>query len=1062
MSTWRKKETFKGKLKKETQKSETLVENFANIPMFDVLHNTQNEQNIIEPDMKNNVEIKQEPQYNQENPTKIGKKDTEVEETKQRETIEKPYKMAIPLNSNTNVKETIKEGFAFNFIGDDYFKNSKRNKLMKIDGVDNFIKKIMDYLLYPFENIDKILENFIYEILRIFLAFMLDKCNPRLQSSVNDEVKRSFVWMSKGARAPFTTMKEGFTVPKTNEQLSNLKTTIDNLFTIHVEQFKKDTRYNQYRKIDNVDMKDIDTSNEYNEKYLKACLGIYYLQRIQEKTPDGKTLKYGSELDKYELFDFNNTIDADLEKSEIRNAVFKIPYDDKNEWFANIYKLPKVKLIKPVNDTPDATIKRELTDCEKQQDAMKKSLQRYTKIIKEQLYMLFLIPISMYVVYNFYYLFFFKDYINSVKDENGGYTHGDLDRPFNAGGQQNFDGSGNPLPSSDCNHPIFPDWENIFHYFEKNYADILLEFIFKPVKLFYTSINAMKVLFRGKFKYPLFPTSTNMKDDLPYVFLLGTFGMVYYILFKYGSKILKLGYSLLKFDVNNVKLGKTNIKTLAFSITNLCLVFSLFRKGFGVNLQSMFNFFPNGKQKAETQSATTKTDSTNGSPPEQKSFFSNFTDKMTNLFAKNYDGLADPKKRSWLVWCLIKTTFAPVIIPDSSIISIFFKFIIMVLFWILKFVIATGMVPLSIYIFIIYFFYNMLFGVSDNADNTNDTSTKYELIDRIIYTKLYDIYDNIDPAIKIDKDEAGNPIDPVWYKFRDEKLTGFTIAKDILKLVCWIAIFFMTEIFALVIIFKGFTTFKNLPRGGRDPNELRFYNTLSTVLCIIYVVLGTLICLWCAYKMYAKAPKHMNDYRLDLFQRANDKSKFKSFEFDKNLNCRTEYDTQIKLDDPLFGYFNLQQSGCVFMNSDTLNEDYVKKYAERSSAIKRWSKKLGDFGNKMKKYLPDLNKIYSSFSSVDNTYKDLAEKPYEFKDKEKEKVEKKERTDARNNMFAKTKEGFMENTAAPFTNMSNKTTEKMNTATEALKNPKNAMQNVFKKFLGNTPTTPNALQAVAP
>ena len=1000
MSTWRKKETFqmsdssnnlvsdnpnekilKNQNQKRIKKKEPQLENFANIPMFDVL---KNEKSVVD-------------DSNKDDGVKEGTKEAGKEGTKE------AGKEGTKDDVKEGTKDDIKEGF-FNFVGDDYFRNSKRNKLFKFQGLNDFFKRLLDFLLSPLTNLDDLFERLLYELLRLLLAFTLEDCNPRLKKTPKDEITKSFVWSNRDS---FTNMKEGFALPEKPNELQSLKTTIDELYTIHASQFKSDDAYNKYQKIGNADMSDTSIYSKYNENFMKASLGAYYIKLLGEK---GTT--YGDALDKYELFAFNNLMDNELDKKAVRDAVFNMNLVLTSPWFnKEIYPLPAVVFKeKPVPAAPAVKPAPGVVDkdaCEKQKDGMQGPLKGYSKLIKEQIYMFCLIPISMYVVYNFYYLFFFKDYVGSVKTDDG-YKHGDLDIDFDPETckqevKKPNDLSGNPIePPINCTHPIFPDWENIFHYFEKNKADFFLEFIFKPVKLIYSFLNGFKVFFRGKNKLVtqfweyvgVDVPATNMKDDLPYIFLLATFAMIYLILLNYGSDILGVMFKLLKFDIDNFKMGETNLTQLALSVTSLCLILSLFKKGFGFDLQAIFKFFsiakPSGAPVGAAADAPAREPQVEASADSEEGLLQDA--KKTGI--NNYKTLSDPKKRTWLVWLFVDTTYEPLILP-GNIYSGIVKLIGMIIFWIFKFIVATMMVPVSVYIMIIYFFYNMLFGIYDNADNTNDTSTKTELIDRIIYTKLYDWYDTIDPAVKQYLDSNGSPInfDDNWYqippvldadgnpirqplnvdipidengnplddfcRIRDNKISYWNYPKVFFKFISWVIIFFMTEIFGLTIIDKGFKSIKQMP-GGNGPDEIRFYNALATALSIIYSVLGLLIILWCVYKWIMIRPKHKKYYSMDVFQSADKSqlSKFKCFAFDKTFDCMTEYDKRINIQESLFGILNFKPAYRVFTNGDELNSDYVKEYVNRAPALGRWADKIGKFGSKMKGYLPNFKKMF--------------------------------------------------------------------------------------------------------
>jgi NitT/TauT family transport system ATP-binding protein len=61
-----------------------------------------------------------------------------------------------------------------------------------------------------------------------------------------------------------------------------------------------------------------------------------------------------------------------------------------------------------------------------------------------------MIPITVLLVYNFFYLFFFKDCFSYGKDTND---------------------------CNDCYYPIFPNWENDFHNIEGHRTDYFLEVV---------------------------------------------------------------------------------------------------------------------------------------------------------------------------------------------------------------------------------------------------------------------------------------------------------------------------------------------------------------------------------------------------------------------------------------------------------------------------------------------------------------------------------------------------------------------------------------------------------
>jgi hypothetical protein len=346
----------------------------------------------------------------------------------------------------------------------------------------------------------------------------------------------------------------------------------------------------------------------------------------------------------------------------------------------------------------------ELTECEKEQEKKKKKIKRYAKTIKEELYKILLAPVTIYIAYNFYYLFFFKDCTESVKTYNE--TTGDTDYKNT---------------SDECTTPVFPDLESYFHYYEGHKLDLLFELFFKPVKFLYTLANSLKAIFRNEFSL-LSANAIVPKDEFPYIFLFACIIFFYNYLiydfskneegnYKYVLSIFnhiigldfdKLNESVTELRMDQLQVNKTEdiesilkkggIAAYVFMITILFFTETMIHHIGGVSIKSMFN---------------------------------NIATKTFSL-----DGVIDSEidyENSWLFWVTNTTN------PLVGIL----KFLYMLFYWFLKGFIVVKLIPLSITIVILYFIYNMFVGIYNNSTADVSMFDKIELINRSIYTKLY-------------------------------------------------------------------------------------------------------------------------------------------------------------------------------------------------------------------------------------------------------------------------------------------------------------------------------------
>jgi uncharacterized membrane-anchored protein len=326
-----------------------------------------------------------------------------------------------------------------------------------------------------------------------------------------------------------------------------------------------------------------------------------------------------------------------------------------------------------------------LSDCEREQLAKKNKIKSYAKIIKEELYKILLVPVSIYVAYNFYYLFFFKDCADPAKDYNK--ETGDTIYKNTC---------------ENCSTPVFPDVESYFHYYEEHNLDFFFELVFKPVKFIYTSLNTIKALFRKEFGIV---NTTIPKDEYPYIFLFACFAFFYTYFLKNYQYILTIFKHIIGLDFENmnktVSEKQGDLNSFAFGITVMFFVECVLRSFFGISLKSIFN---NIGEKI-TLTTVKKT----------------VTDTMSN------------STNSWIVWIVSSTPFVGIL-----------KLIYALLYWFAKGYVVFMLVPFAVTLIILYFIYNLFMGIYNNSSDDISISDKIELITRIIYTKLYDVKESND------------------------------------------------------------------------------------------------------------------------------------------------------------------------------------------------------------------------------------------------------------------------------------------------------------------------------
>jgi hypothetical protein len=389
----------------------------------------------------------------------------------------------------------------------------------------------------------------------------------------------------------------------------------------------------------------------------------------------------------------------------------------------------------------------QLSECERMKRSVRNEFTNYAKIIKKEIYNLIFIPVVLYIVYNMYYMFFFRDAAGRVKYENGEY----INKGFA------------------CKNPIFPDWETYFHSYDKHATDYILEYIFKPAKMIYTVLNAFKAIIRT---LPLIGIDAQI--FAPYVYLFSTILIFKHVAEKHGAKVMAFyNYFFNTWSLPDTKTWNGWKDTARIVTIMFCFLT-------GVKDIAGFNWH-----------------------------------ETLQLFAVSADsGLYDPepKQRSWLGFLQA---------PPSGMFFLFFKVIIFILYWIFKYYVAIQMIPTALFIAVIYFTHTVFLAVYNNCDSECDYSSKMELIDRIIYTRLYDV--------------------PKKLETKDWPLY-------ICKTICWILMVFMLEILIVWTMQKGLHKITGSIGGSKYAEGLKLF--LITIYSCIFCLIG----LWCFYKFKFKLP----------------------------------------------------------------------------------------------------------------------------------------------------------------------------------------------------------------
>jgi hypothetical protein len=321
-----------------------------------------------------------------------------------------------------------------------------------------------------------------------------------------------------------------------------------------------------------------------------------------------------------------------------------------------------------------------------------------------------------------------------------------------------------------CKNPIFPDWESYFHSYDKHATDYILEYVFKPAKMIYTLLNAFKAIIRT---LPFIGIDANIIP--PYIYLFITLLIFNDVAKKHGAKIMTFYNNF--FNTWSLPDTKTwnGWKDLARTVTIIFCILTGIKEIAGFNWHETLQLFAVSEDSGQYEK--------------------------------------EPKSRSWAEFLMT---------PPTSMIFVFFKAIIFILYWLFKYYVAIQMIPFALFIAVIYFTYTVFFAVYNNCDSECDYSSKMELINRIIYTRLYDVPKEFNK----------------WYDW----------GLYIIKTVCWLLMVYMLEILIVWTMGKGLNKITGSIGGSKYADGLRLF------LIIIYSFIFCLIGLWCFYKFKFKLP----------------------------------------------------------------------------------------------------------------------------------------------------------------------------------------------------------------
>jgi len=594
--------------------------------------------------------------------------------------------------------------------------------------------------------------------------------------------------------------------------------------------------------------------------------------------------------------------------------------------------------LKPSSDIQSFYLPEGMSECEHENSRMQQECEGYAKKIKGEIYRMISVPIMVYIVYNFYYMFFFKDCYDLVKktDEAGTVQY--------------------EPKAMECFTPIFPDWELMYRSFEQRQTDFFFEFVFKPVKMVYTLLNAIKAFFRKDIGGYVF------KDHVPYLFFLWTVIPIYRFMTKHANIILNTLGQLVKFKLPDVPImGKNALDGYAKGITVFFFFFSFLNKFFGISISEIMECIYNAylAKKAAQEAARLAQQAQEGRS-EKKGWLSSMASKARKELSKtkNYilgrsnapdeintvnggeakpgaaPGAAPAKsgaapdssmmgncklqgpsyENSWVKW-IMKT-------GDGAFTKLI-KIVCAIIYWILKFVVSMRMVKFAKTIFTVYFFMNAVLGLGNYTTPLQSSSYKIDLIHRIFYTKLCSS------------------------SFRTEPFKYFA------KCIIFLPIYFLVEMIILHNLMKGMKTYASMSSNKTDYNTGLSAKTnddadknsmaVKTFMMVLNGLIVIFVLLWCVYKAVYKMPKFVSAY-----EEQDNPSTDKRLVYD----CSKQVDV----------YEERSRNNVLktIIKSDEYNKAFIEQFDTRTAGMKKPSSlaglvtKMGEYGKQMSDKLTEL------------------------------------------------------------------------------------------------------------
>lgn len=599
-----------------------------------------------------------------------------------------------------------------------------------------------------------------------------------------------------------------------------------------------------------------------------------------------------------------------------------------------ILGIPSDEVVVPIVDVPPAIVDyyvpAGLIECEQENQNIKNECGHYARTIKNEIYRLFVIPIILYITYNAYYIFFFKDCLSLPKE-----TDSTGKNYFRHTCSPEANGSGGPLT------PIFPDWELSFHSMEKHKTDYFFEFLFKPLKIFYTLLNTIKTFFRKSID------GTAIKDKVPYIFFLVTFVYIYGFIQSNSKQIIETLYSLAQFNTPDMELSKgLFLSSIAQGIIVIYFAFSFLDKFAGIRIFSDDESTQGGGDEGQEQGDEEKEDEQDEEKEEQqekeakisggaegddaegdddgekenkgdnaKTTASRFKEGIKNGFNK----LRSLSSKTWISWLFI---------PSGALMTVI-KWISAILYWIFKYIISVGLTTLSMYIVVFYFAYMFLFGASYYTTPTQGANDKIDLMFRVMYTKLCDTKND-------------------------------TILKYVVKTVFFFCIYFLVEGVIIHNLLKGMNNFKNMTTPSpihssplKKTNDKINSNNLAVKsgMIILYGLIIAVVALWCAYKFMYRMPTLVQSYKPGASELVN-----KTFVFD---NKTDDYETQSQ-----------NKMWKVLIKSDSLNQAHIDDFTKKTAGMEPPTSFISGFISTIGDYSDKFTDTLNSVSSKLGEYKD--------------------------------------------------------------------------------------------